>query len=120
VDNKAARLTRLDENLKELKQVYHVKVSQKYTFKYEDKSHKISNSIKKNVRKKKLNFFIVIKLCSKYIIKMLVEPYKKLKEIFDDDRKALLYLINNDYVNGYKNCSSNCGKDMTLNLNKKL
>jgi transposase-like protein len=89
------------------------------TFKYEDKSHKISNSIKKNVRKKKLNFFIVIKLCSKYIIKMLVEPYKKLKEIFDDDRKALLYLINNDYVNGYKNCS-NCGKDMTLNLNKKL
>jgi hypothetical protein len=31
VDNKAARLTRLDANLKELKQVYHIKVSQKYT-----------------------------------------------------------------------------------------
>jgi ssDNA-binding Zn-finger/Zn-ribbon topoisomerase 1 len=50
---------------------------------------------------------------------MLVEPYEKLKEIFDDDKKALLYLITNGYVSGYKNCSS-CGNDIILNLNKKL
>lgn len=50
---------------------------------------------------------------------MFVEPYSKLKEIFDDENKALLYLIKNNYVNEYKICDK-CNKETNLNLNKKL
>jgi transposase-like protein len=50
---------------------------------------------------------------------MFIEPYNTLKEIFHDENKALLYLIDKNYVNKYENCD-NCGKPTKLNLSKKL
>ena len=39
--------------------------------------------------------------------------------MFDDEKEALLYLINNDYVNRYINCDK-CDYKTKLNSNKKL
>src|SRR6266568_5131840 len=50
---------------------------------------------------------------------MFIEPYNTLKEIFHDENKALLYLIDKNYVNKYENCDK-CGKPTKLNLSKKL
>jgi transposase-like protein len=50
---------------------------------------------------------------------MFVESYNNLKHIFENDKKALLYLIENEYINEYKVCIK-CQADTKLNLNKKL
>ena len=50
---------------------------------------------------------------------MFIEPYIFLKKMFDDEKEALLRLVNNDYVNKYINCKK-CGHETKLNLNKKL
>lgn len=50
---------------------------------------------------------------------MFIEPYKSLKKIFDDEKEALLYLIENNYVNHYEKCLK-CNHDIKLNINKKL
>jgi hypothetical protein len=33
---------------------------------------------------------------------MLIEPYKILKDIFNDEEKAIHYLMKNDYIDKYK------------------
>jgi transposase-like protein len=50
---------------------------------------------------------------------MFIEPYKILKEVFDDEKKAILYLTEKNYINKYLKCFK-CGNDTKLNLNKKL
>jgi transposase-like protein len=50
---------------------------------------------------------------------MFIESYKSLKKVFDDEKEALLYLIENNYVNKYLKCEK-CNHDAKLNLNKKL
>jgi len=50
---------------------------------------------------------------------MFVEPYHKLKNLFDNEDDALLYLLRNDYINEYKTCNK-CGSETKLYLNKKL
>lgn len=50
---------------------------------------------------------------------MLIEPYEILKKIFDNEIDALIYLIENSYINKYEKCIK-CGKETVLNLNKKL
>ena len=50
---------------------------------------------------------------------MFIEPYSKLKEIFDDENNALLCLIKNDYVNENKICDK-CNKETNLNLKKNI
>ena len=35
---------------------------------------------------------------------MFTEPYINLKELFEDEKKALLYLINNNYINKLDKC----------------
>jgi hypothetical protein len=50
---------------------------------------------------------------------MFIEPYKILKHLFDNEDKALMYLVDNNYVNKYEKCYK-CNTDMKLYLNKKL
>jgi transposase-like protein len=50
---------------------------------------------------------------------MFTEPYVNLKEIFDDEEKAILYLIENNYVNKVEKCYK-CGSETKLYSNKKL
>jgi transposase-like protein len=50
---------------------------------------------------------------------MFTEPYINLKELFDNEEKALLYLIENNYVNKYKKCSI-CDSETKLYLNIKV
>jgi transposase-like protein len=50
---------------------------------------------------------------------MLIEPYKFLKDIFNDEKLALHYLIDNNYINKYEKCLK-CECKTRLDLKKKL
>jgi transposase-like protein len=50
---------------------------------------------------------------------MFTEPYVNLKELFDSEDKALLYLIENNYVNKYEKCRF-CDSDTKLYINIKV
>lgn len=48
---------------------------------------------------------------------MLIESYKNLKHIFDNEDNAINYLIKNNYVNKFDNCDK-CSHSMKLNIKK--
>lgn len=50
---------------------------------------------------------------------MFIEPYKILKKIFDDEKLAVQYLVDNDFINKYAQCWK-CNSDTRLDLKKKL
>lgn len=50
---------------------------------------------------------------------MFLEPYRILKHLFDDEEKAFMYLIKNNYVNKYDNCNM-CNHEMKFYIKKKL
>jgi transposase-like protein len=50
---------------------------------------------------------------------MFIEPYRKLKHVFDNEDDAILYLIENNYINKYDKCKE-CNYDMKLYIKEKL
>jgi hypothetical protein len=50
---------------------------------------------------------------------MLIEPNKILKDIFNDEEKAIHYLMKNDYIDKYKKCSI-CNTDTKFYLKEKI
>ena len=50
---------------------------------------------------------------------MFIEPYRKLKHIFDSEEKAIMYLIENSYINKYDICM-NYNFEMKLYTKEKI
>lgn len=50
---------------------------------------------------------------------MFIESYRKLKHIFDNEENAIMYLIENNYINKYDICN-NCNSEMKLYTKEKL
>lgn len=50
---------------------------------------------------------------------MLIEPYNFLKDIFNDEEKAIDYLMENDYIDKYKKCNI-CNKDTKFYIKEKI
>ena len=50
---------------------------------------------------------------------MFTEPYINLKELFHNEEKALLYLIESNYVNKYEKCRV-CESETKLYMNIKV
>jgi hypothetical protein len=50
---------------------------------------------------------------------MFLEPYRILKYLFDNEEKALMYLIQNNYVNIYNKCEK-CNSEMKFYVKKRL
>lgn len=44
---------------------------------------------------------------------MFIEPYINLHEIFIDEEKAILYMIENEYIKKYEKCEK-CNSQMSL------
>lgn len=65
---------------------------------------------------KKLNFYTYIENILRY---MFTESYINLKELLNNEEKALKYLIENNYINKFEKCSV-CDSDTTLYLSSKI
>jgi hypothetical protein len=50
---------------------------------------------------------------------MFIEPYRKLKHVFDNEENAIIYLIENNYINKYDICNI-CNHDMKLYIKEKV
>jgi transposase-like protein len=50
---------------------------------------------------------------------MFIEPYRKLKHVFDNEENAIMYLIENNYVNKYDKCMK-CNSEMKLYIKEKI
>ena len=50
---------------------------------------------------------------------MFIEPYRKLKHIFDSEKNSIMYQIENSYINKHDICM-NCNPEMKLYTKEKL